>query len=109
MKRIIYTTCAIVMMCIMTACGGHKSSESDNVGITDSEYINQVRRMGAADAHIDRESGVFMYGVVSGQVVDADATARLMYRDAYDSGIRGIDECRVIELPSGKMIGRYKN
>ena len=105
MKRIILSTCIAVLMC---ACGGHKSSESDNVGITDKEYIQQLRRWGAADAHIDRENGVLMYGVVSGQVANADATARLMYQDAYETGIRGIDECRVIELPSGKMLGRYK-
>lgn len=109
MKKFLSTLCAIVMMCMMTACGGGKSTEKDNIGITDTEYCNQLRRYGAADAHIDRNAGALLYGVYSGSVVDAKSTARMMWKDAYDSGIRGIDECRVVELPSGKVLGRYKN
>lgn len=108
MKRIISAICAIVMLCMMTACGGSKSTEADNVGITDSEYCNQLRRYGAADAHIDRNAGALLYGVRAGQVVEAQSTAKMMWQDAYDSGIRGINECRVVELPSGDVLGRYK-
>lgn len=109
MKKIIFALFAAVMMCAMTACGGSKSTENDNIGITDSEYCNQLRRYGAADAYIDRNAGALLYGVRTGEVVDAKTTAKLMWQDAYDSGIRGIDECRVVELPSGDVIGRYKH
>lgn len=115
MKKVVL----LLAMVSVLACACSRSNSNDsngsiigstlNEGITDEEYCNQLQSYGAADAFIDRSNGVFSYGVVEGAVTgNPDDVARLMYEDAYESGIRGISECRVVELPKGKMLGRYK-
>ena len=100
----------VAWLSLFCSCSiSNKSSQDENVGITDEEYCQKLRDWGAADAFIDRENSVFSYGVYKEQISgDADAVAKLWYEDAYESGIRGVVECRVVELPKGKMIGRYK-
>lgn len=100
---------ACAFLCV--SCGGSSaSSESENVGTTDAAYVEQLRSWGAADVFIDRENRVLLYGVTAGEGSgDPDEVARLHYEDAISSGIRGIDECRIVELPGYKVLGRYKN
>lgn len=103
--------CIVVglVMCVSSCSNNKYVQREENVGITDEEYCDQLRSSGAADAYINRNDGSFSYGVVEGQLTaDPDNVARLMYDDAIGSGIRDIVECRVILLPDGKMIGRYK-
>lgn len=107
MKKYLLAVCAALSL---VSCGNVKKEAVQNVCISDEEYCDRLRSYGAADASIDRTSdGVFSYGVEEGSVSgDPDDVAKLMYEDAYASGVRGISECRVVELPKGKMIGRYK-
>lgn len=100
---------AVALASLLVSCSKSGRSAEQNVGITDTEYCDKLRSYGAADAFINRSDGVFSYGVVEGAVTGSpDDVARLMYEDAYESGIRGVSECRVVELPTGKMLGRYK-
>lgn len=102
--------CSALLSVLLSACSSSGGSSVElNVGITDEEYCSRLREWGAADVFINRKDGVFSYGVLVGEVSgDPDVVARLWYEDAYNSGIRGISECRVVELPKGKIIGRYK-
>lgn len=107
MKIVIIVAMALASLFVSCSNGGRSAEQ--NVGITDSEYCDKLRSYGAADAFIDRSNGVFSYGVAEGAVTgNPDDVARLMYEDAYESGVRGLSECRVVELPKGKMLGRYK-
>jgi hypothetical protein len=109
----------IALVALLTACNVRtatpKDDTDDTAGVeteastTGDAYCKQLIEYGAADACIDHAQGILYVGFTAGQVAaHADDVAKLWYEDAVSSGVKGLTECRLMELPAGKMVGRYK-
>lgn len=108
---------AVAALAFLTAtCSpNNKQAEADPTEVStatatsDEEYCSQLKGWGLADAYIDRNNNALLIGVTAGQVTgDPDEVAKTYFNDAVGSGVRGLKECRIMQLPEGKMIGRYK-
>ena len=108
---------AVAALALLTATGSapNKEAEADPTEVgtatttSDEEYCTQLKGWGLADAYIDRNNNALLIGVTAGQVTgDPDEVAKTYFNDAVGSGVRGLKECRIMQLPEGKMIGRYK-
>lgn len=109
---------AVAALAFLTAtCSpNNKQAEADPTDVvetantaSDEAYCSQLKDWGLADAYIDRSNNALLIGVTAGQVTgDPDEVAKTYFNDAVGSGVRGLKECRIMQLPEGKMIGRYK-
>lgn len=115
-KLAVFAVCvAAATLFVLTRCDGAKERQGAAVeatatatGQSDKSYCEWLKSSGAADAYIEPGERILYIGFTSGAVTGTpDDVARLWFEDAAASGV-AVSECRIMELPKGKMIGRYK-